>query len=76
MIFHGVDLDKIPLVRNPSGAPPDFAHGPSLEPAYMGVGISLVTISTILVILRLFANTRSGSKLQIDDCKLSMFSID
>lgn len=62
-----VDLSKIPLAPNPDGAPPNFIDPPSLEPAFLGVGISLMTISAILLAIRIIANYKHVGKLWFDD---------
>lgn len=64
-----MDLSKIPLALNPNGSPPNFIDPPSLEPAFLGVGISLITLSAILLSIRILANYKHAGKLWVDDCK-------
>ncbi|CAG8981794.1 hypothetical protein HYALB_00004737 [Hymenoscyphus albidus] len=61
------DLSKIPLALNPNGDPPNFNNPPSLEPAVLGVGISLMVISFSFLALRLFTNLKLVGKLGLDD---------
>ncbi|KAJ4368975.1 hypothetical protein N0V83_006057 [Neocucurbitaria cava] len=62
-----MDLSKIPLAPNPNGSPPNFIDPPSLEPAFLGVGISLITLSAILLSIRILANYKHAGKLWVDD---------
>ncbi|KAK4190673.1 hypothetical protein QBC35DRAFT_377485 [Podospora australis] len=63
----GTDLSKIPFMPSPSGSPPDFEHGPSLEPVVLGTGAAFVTISGILLGLRLFTGLEVSRRLFADD---------
>jgi hypothetical protein len=63
-----MDLSKIPLMPNPSGAPPNFVDPPDLMGAVLGVGITLMILSGILLIFRLVTNHKI-SKVRLDDCK-------
>ncbi|CAO2650984.1 Nn.00g092810.m01.CDS01 [Neocucurbitaria sp. VM-36] len=67
MSASSLDLSKVPLAPNPNGLPPNFIDPPSLEPAFLGVGISLIAISAILLTIRLFANCKQTGKLWFDD---------
>jgi hypothetical protein len=69
MDSYGIDPLDLALAPNPSGDPPNFIDPPSLEPAFLGVGISLMVISSILVTVRIYTNYRHTGKLYIDDCK-------
>ncbi|KAF2645170.1 hypothetical protein P280DRAFT_444629 [Massarina eburnea CBS 473.64] len=62
-----LDLSKVSLTINPSGAPPNFVDPPSLEPTVLGVGVTLITISLIIIVLRLVANFKHMGKFAIDD---------
>ncbi len=62
-------FDTIGIAPNPSGAPPNFINPPSLEGVFLGEGISLITISTVLLSIRLVANYKHVGKLYFDDCK-------
>ena len=63
----GLDLSKIPLASNPSGAPPNFEHGASLRPVVLGVDIAMVVISGLFVGIRTWVNCRQLSKVMLDD---------
>jgi hypothetical protein len=64
-----MDLSKTPLMLSPSGDPPDFANGPSLEKDILGSGIAfLVTVGPTLA-LRLATNLKVA-QIGLDDCKL------
>jgi len=63
-----VDPSKIPLALNPNGDPPNFIDPPTLAPAVLGVGVTLIIISGIFLILRLIANFKNTRKLGLDDC--------
>ncbi|KAF4625059.1 hypothetical protein G7Y89_g13109 [Cudoniella acicularis] len=63
----GIDLSKVPLMPNPSGAPPNFVDPPSLASTVEGVGISLMIISGFLLIFRLVANLKNPRRLGFDD---------
>jgi hypothetical protein len=63
----GMDLSKIPLMPNPSGAPPNFVNPPDLMGAVLGVGIALMVLSGILLIFRLVTNYKI-SRITFDDC--------
>jgi hypothetical protein len=62
------DPSTIALAPNPNGDPPDFDGGPTLQPAILGTGIFLITVSLIVVILRLFTGFKNTRKLHLDDC--------
>jgi len=64
----GVDPSQIPLAVNPNGDPPNFINPPSLAPAMLEVGVTLIIISRILVILRLVTNLKNTGKLGLNDC--------
>ncbi|OAL44103.1 hypothetical protein IQ07DRAFT_685134 [Pyrenochaeta sp. DS3sAY3a] len=67
MDSNGTNPLDLALAPNPSGAPPNFIDPPSLESAFLGVGISLMAISSILVIIRIYTNYQHTGKLYIDD---------
>lgn len=69
MGLYDTDHSNTSLTGNPSGAPPNFVDPPSLEPAFLGVGISLMIISTILVTIRIYSNYKHTGKLYSDDCE-------
>lgn len=58
----------MPLAPNPSGAPPDFFDSPSLLPAVLGVGLTMIITSGVLVTVRIFTNLKHAGKLGFDDC--------
>lgn len=63
----GTDLSKVPMRANPSGAPPDFEHGPNLIRAVQGVGVSLAVVTTVFLATRLRIYTRLNRGLVLDD---------
>ncbi|KAK3385912.1 hypothetical protein B0H63DRAFT_473829 [Podospora didyma] len=63
----GMDLSMIPLAANPSGAPPDFDHGPSLEPVVLGTGITFIIISSLMLMLRFYTGLKKSRRLFADD---------
>lgn len=65
----GTDLSKVPLAANPSGAPPNFTNPPSLGDAVEGVGISLIAISGVFILFRLYTNSKPPRSLGVDDGK-------
>lgn len=65
----GTDLSKIPMKANPSGAPPNFDHGPNLINAVQGVGISLAVVTTILLVIRLWIYLKLNRRPLLDDGK-------
>lgn len=67
------DLSNTPLFPNPNGDPPNFVDPPSLTPAILGSGISLIVITTSLVILRLATNVHIAHRLYLDDSKTDPF---
>lgn len=66
----GIDLSTVPLATNPNGAPPNFVNAPSLYPAMLGTGISLMVLSGMAVILRVITNLRVSKRLEMDDSEL------
>ncbi|KAK2603548.1 hypothetical protein QQS21_004228 [Conoideocrella luteorostrata] len=60
----GTDLCTVPAGVSPSGDPPNFVNPVNLEEPTLIVGILFVSVSTILVFLRLIANRK---KLQLPD---------
>lgn len=64
-----MDISKIPLATNPSGAPPNFIDTPSLKTTMLSVGLTLITLSITFIILRLVTNVKHTRKLAIDDGK-------
>ncbi|KAL1595274.1 hypothetical protein SLS60_009964 [Paraconiothyrium brasiliense] len=63
----GMDLSAIPLMPNPSGAPPDFEGGPSLRNAELVTGIALMAVSGTLLVFRIATNLKIARKLGLDD---------
>jgi hypothetical protein len=63
-----LDPSKIPLALNPNGDPPNFIDPPTLAPAVLGAGVTLIIISGIVVLLRLIANFKNTRKFGLDDC--------
>ncbi|PSN65481.1 hypothetical protein BS50DRAFT_575474 [Corynespora cassiicola Philippines] len=63
----GTDLSQVPMGPNPSGAPPDFEHGPSLIGGVQGVGISLAVVTTAFLITRLRVYVKLNRGLVLDD---------
>ena len=57
-----MDPNNMALMPNPSGAPPNFVDPPSLNGAVLGVGLSLVIVSTLCVSLRLYAKPQRPGK--------------
>ncbi|KAJ4368376.1 hypothetical protein N0V83_006733 [Neocucurbitaria cava] len=49
----GVDLTKVPLAANPSGAPPNFVDSPSLAAVTYGMTCTMMVLAYSLVALRL-----------------------
>ena len=66
----GVDPSKIPLMLNPSGAPPDFDNGPSLLAAELGTGVALISVVGAILVLRIATNFKISRKLCLDDSKV------
>lgn len=64
----GVNPSTIPLAPNPNGGPPNFEDPPSLDSAVLGVGVTLIIISSLLVTLRLTTNFKNTGRLGLDDC--------
>ncbi|GAB1318481.1 Rhodopsin domain-containing protein [Madurella fahalii] len=64
----GVDLSTIPLAPNPNGDPPNFAGGPSLEPATLATGVAFTSISALFVMLRLYTVIQKSRRVYWDDC--------
>ena len=67
----GTDPCLIPLIDNPSGAPPNFGHGAQFQPITIGVVASLLTVAYLFVSLRVLGSVRKERRLFIDDCKLA-----
>lgn len=63
------DLSNVPLAVNPSGDPPNFSDGASLQPAVLATGIVFITISIIFVLIRVGTSLYDSRKLFLDDCK-------
>ncbi|KAK4220740.1 hypothetical protein QBC38DRAFT_404488 [Podospora fimiseda] len=63
----GIDLSKIPFMPNPSGAPPDFENGPSLQSAGLATGIAFIIFSGLFLVLRLFYGLKKARRLFADD---------
>jgi hypothetical protein len=68
----GIDLHKVPLALNPNGNPPNFVDPSSLDTVVLAVGITLITLSGCLLILRLFANFKHTGKFGLDDGEQSL----
>ncbi|KAK3386439.1 hypothetical protein B0H63DRAFT_382847, partial [Podospora didyma] len=62
-----LDFTKIPIAHNPSGAPPNFQYGPSLQPAILGSGVTLMSIAIVFVTIRLYTGIKKAGKLFADD---------
>jgi hypothetical protein len=60
---------KVPLAVNPNGQPPNFVDPPSLQPAMLAVGITLIVLGGTILALRLYANLKHSRKLYLDDGK-------
>lgn len=58
----------IPAGKPPPGVKPNFVNPASLEPATIAVTVILQTVETVLVGLRLLANSSGGRKLWWNDC--------
>lgn len=67
----GMDLSKIPLMPNPSGAPPDFLSGPTLYEELLSSGITLLVIGSSFLIFRLATNLKISKRLGLDDCEFA-----
>jgi hypothetical protein len=66
----GIDISSYPLVPNPSGAPPNYVNPPTLEPVFLGTGITLLVLSGIFLVVRMIANIKHVGRLWFDDCEL------
>jgi hypothetical protein len=64
----GTDLSKIPMMPNPSGAPPDLEHAPTLFPTILGVAITLFILTGNFVAFRVYFNFVAARQLGLDDC--------
>ncbi|KAF2704336.1 hypothetical protein K504DRAFT_442482 [Pleomassaria siparia CBS 279.74] len=63
----GLDLSKVPMGVNPSGAPPNFIDPPSLGPVTYGVVISLMIVTVPFVFTRIYNNWKQYSRMGLDD---------
>ncbi|KAL7939324.1 hypothetical protein V8C35DRAFT_286330 [Trichoderma chlorosporum] len=63
-----VDFTKLPLSQNPNGDPPDFGGGQSLETVNLSIGAVIISLSTIVVAVRLYASFKNVGRLFLDDC--------
>ncbi|KAH6641949.1 hypothetical protein C7974DRAFT_301211 [Boeremia exigua] len=63
----GTDLSRVPLMPNPNGDPPNFVNPPSLYSAGLGVGVTLMIMSGIMLVFRLAMNIKLSKKLCLDD---------
>ncbi|KAF9736932.1 hypothetical protein PMIN02_012226 [Paraphaeosphaeria minitans] len=63
----GVDLCQIPLVPNPSGAPPNFTNPPSRWTVYLAVVMPFASISFTALAIRIWINLKMLGKLHLDD---------
>jgi hypothetical protein len=64
-----MDLTKVPLAANPSGAPPNFENPPTLIDGALGTGIALIIVGGICLAFRLGTNLKLSKKLRLDDCE-------
>ncbi|KAH9871932.1 hypothetical protein J1614_006190 [Plenodomus biglobosus] len=62
-----LDLTKIPLVPNPSGAPPNFDDPPTLIDSAFGTGVALIVVGGIFLSLRMGTNIKLSRNLGLDD---------
>ncbi|KAH9862060.1 hypothetical protein IAQ61_010262, partial [Plenodomus lingam] len=62
-----IDLTKIPLLPNPSDAPPNFDDPPTLTNSDFGTGVALIVVSGILLTLRIGTNRKLSNKCGLDD---------
>ncbi|KAH8722686.1 hypothetical protein GQ44DRAFT_774714 [Phaeosphaeriaceae sp. PMI808] len=63
----GIDPSQLPMGRNPSGAKPNYHHGPNLIHAVQGVGITLASITFIFLAIRLRTYIKLNRALFLDD---------
>lgn len=63
------DPSNTALGINPNGDPPDFAHGESLQTVILGLGVTLITVSSVFVIIRLGNSLWTYHKLFLEDCE-------
>lgn len=64
----GIDPANTPIAPNPNGDPPNFIDPPSLGPAVLAVGLTLIISSSVFVTLRLITNFKTVGRLGLDDC--------
>lgn len=64
-----MDPQMMPLIPNPDGSPVDFMSGPSLAPVNVAIGSIIITLSAIIVTLRLYASYKHIGRLSLDDCE-------
>lgn len=67
-----VDLCKVPAGKSPNGKY-NFVDPPSLGPAIIAVGATLLAVSTAFTAVRLFLNRK---KLRSADCKCCRAGLD
>ncbi|KAM5462876.1 hypothetical protein MferCBS49748_006268 [Microsporum ferrugineum] len=61
------DLSTFPIAPNPNGLPPNFVDPPSRESTVLVLGLTLICISTLCIMMRLFTNYKHMGKLCLDD---------
>lgn len=71
----GVDLTKVPLAANPSGAPPNFVDSPSLAAVTYGMTCTMMVLAYSLVALRCVSVFKKERRLKIDDCELRILGL-
>ena len=72
----GMDLTKVPLAANPSGAPPNFDNPPSLAAVTYGMTCTMMVLAFGLVGLRVLAVFKKERRLKIDDCELRIRGLE
>ncbi|CAI6334449.1 unnamed protein product [Periconia digitata] len=61
------ELAKLPLMPNPSGAPPDFDTKDTTGPMNLGVTSVFLVIATVTLFLRLFTRFKITKRIGLDD---------
>ncbi|KAI0160704.1 hypothetical protein GGR57DRAFT_519594 [Xylariaceae sp. FL1272] len=62
------DLFQIPLAMNPNGNPLNFDGGLSLQSAFLGTGVTFISVSFPVLVIRLYAVFKSSKRLYPEDC--------